>query len=118
MQTRTREEWEINPDEVQIAKTADGRDHFLGGGGFGMVRALPSLSWPFQHHLACPVAHLSLPMLLHVSHYGAHQLHSMIRSVPGHSTSGSNKVEQYATTLGMSSASALSVGQLGIVAGL
>ncbi|KAK9786895.1 hypothetical protein WJX73_008911 [Symbiochloris irregularis] len=33
----TKEEWEINPDDIQIAKKEDGRDHFLGGGGFGVV---------------------------------------------------------------------------------
>lgn len=31
------EEWEIDPDDLQIEKTADGRDLQLGAGGFGMV---------------------------------------------------------------------------------
>ena len=81
LQTSTREEWEINPDEVKIAKTADGRDHFLGGGGFGMVRTLSSLSLFFQHHPACNVACHSLPVQMRALLRGASQL-----SFPAHST--------------------------------
>ena len=37
------EEWEIDPDDLQIEKTADGRDLQLGAGGFGMVGYVPQL---------------------------------------------------------------------------
>ena len=55
LQDARHDEWDINPDELCIAKTEDGDDHVLGSGGFGVVRRPLRLSAGLKLPVCPPV---------------------------------------------------------------